>query len=77
MGTVPPPTVQAVLDGAARTPYSSQWPMPVLVEARTSIFTTADAGADTGADTAAGAVRSGTAATYELGDIFSALAGRL
>ncbi|MFB6554253.1 hypothetical protein [Streptomyces sp. NPDC056405] len=37
----------------------------------------AQTAADAGADTAAGAVRSGTAATYEIGDIFPALAGRL
>ncbi|MFI7296885.1 hypothetical protein [Streptomyces sp. NPDC050121] len=34
----------------------------------------AQTAADAGADTAAGAVRSGTAATYEIGDIFPALA---
>ncbi|MEW2306276.1 hypothetical protein AB0958_41080 [Streptomyces sp. NPDC006655] len=33
--------------------------------------------ADADADAAAGAVRSGTAATYEIGDIFPALAGTL
>ncbi|MFC8670022.1 hypothetical protein [Streptomyces sp. NPDC057199] len=32
---------------------------------------------DAGADAAAGAVRAGTAATYEIGDVFLALAGTL
>lgn len=32
---------------------------------------------DAGADAAAGAVRAGTAATHEIGDVFLALAGTL
>jgi hypothetical protein len=37
----------------------------------------AQTASDAGTDAAAGAVRSGTAATYEIGEVFPALAGML
>ncbi|MYW09983.1 hypothetical protein GT034_16725 [Streptomyces sp. SID2563] len=58
---------QRALDDAPEGPFGlfAQW---VAVAQTTT---------DAGADAAAGAVRSGTAATYEIGEIFPALAGTL